>query len=395
MHEPGGLTLYENHPLARAILQTIRESLLVLRPDLTVQSANHAFYRTFRTRPEDTVGRSFTAIGDGLWDIPDLEQRLKDVLRGGEPFDDYEVEREFPAIGLRIMLLSATKIEGSGELTDLALLAIEDRTAGRTAERLTEAAAIELERSNRELQEFASVASHDLQEPLRKILAFGERLQTSCGEALDDRGRDYLARMRESAERMQALISDLLSYSRLGANERPFLPVDLGSVAREVLRALEVEVEKSGGIVEVDPLPTVEADRTQMGQLLQNLVSNALKFRRPGVPPVVKIRARVVSEGSSKGEHGPRQVCVLTVEDNGIGFDPKYASRIFQVFERLHGKKAYEGNGIGLAIGRKIVERHRGSITATSTPGEGAVFTVILPFRHQNSRPTLNSKRGG
>jgi light-regulated signal transduction histidine kinase (bacteriophytochrome) len=244
----------------------------------------------------------------------------------------------------------------------------------------------QLERSNRDLQEFAYVASHDLQEPLRKILAFGDRLTTHYKAALDETGQDYLARMLDASRRMQILINDLLTYSRVATQAQPFVRVDLARVAADVVADLEHRIEQAKGRVEIGPLPTIDADPTQIHQLLQNLVGNALKFHRPDAPPVVKVYAH---EGGERGaRNGERQEATLDasrftlhVEDNGIGFDPKYTDRIFKPFQRLHSRNDYEGAGMGLAICRRIVERHDGIITAVSAPGQGATFIVTLPLR--------------
>lgn len=227
-----------------------------------------------------------------------------------------------------------------------------------------------LECSNRELEDFAYVASHDLQEPLRKIQAFGDRLQTKYGPVLDAQGRDYLERMQRAAHRMQMFITDLLTFSRVTTKAQPFTPVDLNQTVQAVLSDLEVQIEQTGGRVETGELPVIEADPTQMHQLLQNLISNALKFRREGERPVVRIRAELSA-----------QQCQLRIEDNGIGFDERYLDRIFMPFQRLHGRDQYGGTGIGLAVCRKIVERHGGSITANSAPGQGATFIVTLPVK--------------
>ena len=249
---------------------------------------------------------------------------------------------------------------------------LEERVAERTAQ--LQAYAERLAASNRELEDFAYVASHDLQEPLRKVLAFGERLKTKYADALGGQGLDYLRRMETATVRMQGLIEDLLSLSRVTTRAHPFKPVDLNGAVREVLADLEARIEETAGTVEVGELPTVEADRGQIRQLLQNLIGNALKFRKEAGPPVIKVHGRL--EGREGGE-----VCRLVVEDNGIGFDERYLERIFTPFERLHGRAAYEGTGMGLAICRKVVERHGGEITAKSVPGEGATFIVTLPAK--------------
>jgi PAS domain S-box-containing protein len=239
-----------------------------------------------------------------------------------------------------------------------------------------------LERSNRELQDFAQVASHDLQEPLRKILSFGDRLNTRAGESLDPDSQDYLQRMCNAAARMQTLINDLMAFSRVEIKGQAFVPTDLGVIAKEVSADLETRIEQAGGRVEIEELPTIDADPMQMRQLLQNLIGNSLKYFRPGVPPVVRISCQKpeARQPESLDEIAPaRQFCEILVNDNGIGFDEKYLDRIFTVFQRLHKKGEYEGTGVGLAICRKIVDRHSGTITARSSPGQGATFVVTLP----------------
>jgi signal transduction histidine kinase len=230
----------------------------------------------------------------------------------------------------------------------------------------------ELARSNAELEQFASIASHDLQEPLRKVRTFTQQLTVMEAERLSDRGRDYLERANAAAERMQKLIEDLLKFSRVATHGRPFAPVDLAQVTRDVLEDLEAQVEHSEAVIEVGELPTISADALQMRQLMQNLISNAIKFRREDVTPKVWIEA-AVDDGNVR----------ITVRDNGIGFEPEYSRRIFRVFERLHGRGQYPGTGIGLALCRRIAERHGGTVLADSEPGQGATFTVTLPMRQQ------------
>jgi signal transduction histidine kinase len=225
----------------------------------------------------------------------------------------------------------------------------------------------ELARSNTELDQFAQVASHDLQEPLRKVRTFTERITETEAGNLSERGSDYLRRANSAAERMQTLIEDLLRFSRVSTQGREFAPVDLGAVTEDVLDDLSELVQGTGARVEVGPLPTINGDATQLRQLIQNLLSNALKFRREGVEPYVRVAAGVESGWLT-----------LTVADNGIGFEEQYRIRIFRVFERLHGRGAYPGTGIGLALCRKIAERHGGTVVAEGVLGEGATFTVTL-----------------
>ncbi|MCA1742457.1 MAG: ATP-binding protein [Desulfonatronovibrio sp.] len=231
----------------------------------------------------------------------------------------------------------------------------------------------ELERSNTELEQFAYVASHDLQEPLRKIQVFGDRLKVKQYLALDEQGKDYLERMQNAAERMQTMINDLLSFSRVTTRAKPFVMISLDQVVQEAISNLEISIEKSQAIINVMDLPEIEADPLQIRQLLENLIGNALKYYKDEEPPRVEI--------SGTELYGPagEKLYNIEVKDNGIGFDEKYLNRIFQTFQRLHGRGSYSGTGIGLAICRKIAERHQGSITARSKPGEGAAFIVTLP----------------
>jgi signal transduction histidine kinase len=266
---------------------------------------------------------------------------------------------------LRRVLRDSAKLTSANAQLGVANAALEQRAG-------------ELTRTNEELERFASIASHDLQEPLRKVQTFAEQLKRSEGERLSDKGADYLERMNDAARRMQALIADLLAFSRLSTQAHPTEEVRLTEVARGVVADLDAVIHETGATVEVGELPTVLADPLQMRQLLQNLVSNALKFRREGVPPVVEVKGRVSG-----------RMAEIAVTDNGIGFEPRHAGRIFRVFERLHGHGAYTGTGIGLALCRRIAERHGGAIVADSTPGEGATFTVTLPQQPADESPIL------
>lgn len=255
---------------------------------------------------------------------------------------------------------------------------IEERK--RLEEQAVKFAAV-LQSSNKELEQFASVASHDLQEPLRKIQAFSDRLVTKYREQLDDTGKEYIDRIQYSSGRMRHLIEDLLTFSRVSSRGKPFETVDLNDVMKGVLTDLEVRMQETQATVSIDHLPTIEADELQMRQLFQNLLSNGLKFQRAGVTPHLQIRWR---NASSSILEEPTW-CELIFTDNGIGFENQYADRIFQLFQRLHGRNEYEGTGMGLAICKKIVERHGGTITAEGISGTGATFTVRLPMTHPSS----------
>lgn len=257
----------------------------------------------------------------------------------------------------------------------------------------------ELKRSNRELQDFAFVASHDLQEPLRKIRAFGDRLSVSYSKELGEKGIDYIRRMYNASERMSTLINDLLSFSRITTKARPFVDVNLNHVLKEVLEDLEIAIEESKARISHDQLPVIHADFLQIKQLFQNLIGNAIKFRAEGRTPQISITAffdaesasppdysqpdeleEDAPEGATQVEQHAPEFVEITFADNGVGFDEQYAERIFMPFQRLHGKEQYQGTGIGLSICRRIVERHGGSISASSQEGQGSRFTVRLPL---------------
>jgi PAS domain S-box-containing protein len=268
----------------------------------------------------------------------------------------------------------------TAELESANQLLREEITERTRAEARAQASAVELGRSNEELEKFAYVASHDLQEPLRKIQAFGDRLVKKHRDLLGPDGQEYIDRMKDSASRMRKLIDDLLAFSRVTSKAQPFTAVDLNPLVADMLSVLEARIAETGGRVDVGELPTIEADPFQMRQLFQNLLANALKFHKPGVAPMVTVRAVSWAELFRSGELPPSgNGYRITIADNGIGFDPAYAERVFEMFQRLHGRGEYEGTGIGLAICRKIVQRHRGTIAAHSRDGDGATFVIDLP----------------
>ena len=266
----------------------------------------------------------------------------------------------------------------SVKLSDGTIIGIGiDVTKRRIAEKKLAGNIEQLERSNKELQEFAFVASHDLSEPLRKIRTFGEMLISKCSDSLSETGRDYIERMQNASIRMQRLIDSLLSYSRISTKVKPFSLVDLNKTVKDALANLEIRISETNALVELSELPTIEADSAQMIQLFQNLIGNALKFCRKDDPPRIKIYSHEVNKGASYKSR-EYEICV---EDNGIGFEGKYIDRIFIPFQRLHGRDLYEGEGIGLAICNKIVNRHNGNITAKSVVNQGSIFVFTLPER--------------
>jgi two-component system, LuxR family, sensor kinase FixL len=334
---------------------------------------NRAESELFGFSPDEMVGRP-------IWDFMSTDHRAKSKagllqkISGERPVDRVEREYKRRDGSSVIMEVHAKRIfDASGQPVGLRTFLL-DITERKRAEAALLEQADKLARSNAELEQFAYVASHDLQEPLRKIQAFGDRLKTKYEAGLGPEGLDYLARMQNAAARMQVLIQDLLSLSRVASNSKPHAPVDLGDVVRTVVSDLEMRIQDAGGRVEIDALPVIFGDRGQMAQLFQNLIGNGLKFRKPGESPVVKIHSEFLT-----AQQGGANVWQIVVEDNGIGFDEKYRDRIFQIFQRLHGRNEYEGTGIGLAICRKIVDRHGGNIAADSSPGAGAKFVITLP----------------
>jgi PAS domain S-box-containing protein len=348
------------------------------RPDGQFDYYNHRWYE-FTGRPEGSDG-------DASWaDVvhpDDQDESLKlwhAAIRSGDAYEiEYRLKRRDGEYrwhltrALPVRDHTATITRWFGTCTDIdARRRTEDRLRASTSA---------LVHNNRELAEFASVASHDLQEPLRKIQAFVGCLQDEQAATLNAEGLAYLDRIQNAAKRMATLVSDLLEITRLSSKGRPFIPVDLSAVVVDVLSDLEARLAQTGGTVDVANLPTVVSDPVQMRQLFQNLIGNALKFHHRREAPIVRVTAEIVDNREITGRGGEGSTCRISVIDNGIGFDEKYLDRVFTIFQRLHGRGEYEGTGIGLAICRKIVERHGGTITARSQLGRGATFIVSLPM---------------
>jgi len=346
---------------AASIEATLKGEILMPAPITLVSKEGRETPTAFTVSfMRDAAGEPTTAVVvfKDITEIRRTEDKLKQSL----------AELETSRTAALNMMADAEEARGAAEQANRDL-------RREIAERLR--VEVELKRSNLELEQFAYVASHDLQEPLRKVQVFGDRLKAKQAQAFDEQGRDYLERMQDAAHRMQGMINDLLTFSRVATRGQPFVPVDLRRVAHEAVSDLEIQIEQTGGQVEIGDLPTLEADPTQMRQLLENLIGNGLKFHREGVPPVVEVTSQRI-----EGPEG--ELCQVLVKDNGIGFDEKYLDRLFKPFQRLHGRGKYPGTGIGLAICRRIAERHGGSITAQSAPGEGVTFIVTLPVKQKH-----------
>ena len=322
---------------------------------------------------ETMTGESAADLFEGYTQVMDTGEPLQTEIR----LEDEAVDAWFQVVAVRV--------------SDGLAITLRNVTERKQAVQQMATTNAELEARNQALREFAYIASHDLQEPLRKITAFADLMREDYNDVVDETGEYYLDRMQDAAGRMSDLITALLTYSRVTTRERPFEPVDLNRIVKDVCSDLDIRIQEVNGRVEYDDLPTIEADATQMRQLLQNLIGNGLKFHRPDVPPVVEVSATIEThtpdddDDSESDEHPPERYCVLTVRDNGIGMEEKYFERIFSPFKRLHGRSQFEGTGMGLAICRRIAERHRGHIDVTSAPDEGTTFTIKLPVEHPES----------
>lgn len=348
----------------RMLLDSAVDVICTVSADGRFVTMNPACLRLWGYTQEELIGRQYIELV-----VPEDVSKTNEAaakIMAGEAATDFE-NRYLHKNGSPVHIMWSASWSKDQQVMFCVARDISER---QQAEEKLQRFAVELQRSNAELQDFASVASHDLQEPLRKIQSFADELDVCIGDKIGADERETLNRMIAAAGRMRTLINDLLAFSRVTTMAKPFARVDLGLTVKEVLSNLEARVRDTGGRVEVGELPTIDADPMQMLQLLQNLIGNGLKFHHAGVSPVIKI---------SSENGGPN--CRLAVADNGIGFDEKYLDRIFTVFQRLHGRKEYEGTGIGLAICRKIAERHGGEITANSAPGAGATFIVTLPMK--------------
>ncbi len=367
--------LRESEERFRGFFNTAAIGMVMGDTDGCFVQVNGAFCEIVGYDEKTLIGKPFQSLVHPL----DLEEELLQLARllKGEIPHYHREERLIHKQGHEVWVKVSVSLVRDKEGRPVNLIAgIENITELRQhrvhLEQMVEDRTAKLMRSNQELEQFAYVASHDLQEPLRKVQAFGDRFVARYGDQVDEKGRDYLARMQGAGRRMATMIQDLLSLSRVTTQGETFVPVDLSREIQKVLSDLEVAIDECGGLFEIGDLPVIEADPSQIRQLMQNLLSNAFKYRRPEVTPLVKIYA--VMDASEKGA-----LCRIHVEDNGIGFEEKYAERIFQPFQRLHGRSEYPGTGIGLTVCRKIVERHGGSIAVKSEPGRGSTFIVTLP----------------
>lgn len=369
--------LEENKSRLSAVIETAVDGIITISRKGIVESINSAAAKLFGYAPEEVIGNNIKM----LMPEPDKGRhdqylknhrttKVKKIIGIGREVTGLKKDgKTFP------FHLSVSEVKFGNKSIYTGIL--HDLSDRKLAEEKMRRYAQALERSNRELQDFAYVSSHDLQEPLRKIRAFGDRLKIKEKDNLGEKGKDYLDRMLNAATRMQRLITDLLQFSRVGTRSKPFEIVDLKEVVTGVLSDLEIAIEKSKAKIIVSELPEIEADETQMRQLFQNLISNAIKFRKVEEAPHIAIS----SEAHQRSAHligTPGDTFVkIYVKDHGIGFDVKYKEKVFQIFQRLEGRK-FEGSGIGLAICKRIANRHGGDIQAESVVGKGTTFEITL-----------------
>ena len=345
---------------AEAIVETVREPLVILDQNLQVMKANRAFYSTFRAAREDTEGRLIYDLGNGQWNIPKLRELLENILPAHSTFRDFEVTHEFEHVGRKIMVLNASEVFNPNAQARTILLAIEDATDRRQAEAA-------LRTTNSELQHFAYALTHDLQEPLRMVVSFTELLAREYEGKLGADADQYISYSVEGALRIENLLKALLAYWEVTERAPDRLaPVDCGAVLAEALLNLQAAIAESGATVTSDPLPTVAADEVVLMQLFQNLIANSIKYRGKETP-----RIHVSAERSAEG-------WLFAVRDNGIGIDAEDSERVFGMFKRLHGSEI-PGTGMGLALCKKVVERQGGRIWVESEPGRGATFKFTVP----------------
>ncbi|MEZ0607046.1 ATP-binding protein [Fibrella sp. WM1] len=364
------------------IINGFTEPLQVLQPvikdgkiiDFRFKLVNQAYASYAKATPDQLHGRLVGDVFPGYVDTVSFTNPVE-TYETGEPLT-FEIHYDKDGLDLYNRMTTY-------KLDEEVVIHFTDFTRERQLQRQLESKVDELERSNANLQQFAYVASHDLQEPLRKIRSFGDLLYEQYGTYVPDTGQDLLQRMQSAANRMQTLIRALLDYSRITTQQPIRQPVSLSIVVQTVLSELDMIIEQTNALVEMHELPTVQGDASQLGQLFQNLLTNALKFRQLGIQPHLVIDGYQMTEQELPSLVRPAQCAavyhVVTVRDNGIGFDPKYSERIFQMFQRLHGKSQYEGTGIGLAICQQVATSHGGAITAQSQPGKGTTFALYLP----------------
>ncbi|WNJ17775.1 PAS domain S-box protein [Pontibacter sp. G13] len=377
--------------MLKAIFESAIDGIITISDRGVITAINPAAADIFGYHPDEITGRNISM----LMPSPDREAHdryIHNYLSSGTP-KIIGIGREVHGLRKNGTVFPFRLAVAEMELEDGTRMfagTIHELTKEKQAEASLKRYAAELERSNKDLEHFAYVSSHDLQEPLRKIQAFGSRIIDKEGEKLSEKGQDYLVRMLNASNRLQRLIEDLLSFSRVSTRANPFLPVDLEDIIGNVCQDLDLAIQENQATVTYRSLPHIHADEIQIHQLLQNLVSNGIKFRKPDVAPEIQIWGEEIHLDAESGMTVEPRVRIY-VSDNGIGFEEKYLDRIFDMFQRLEGRK-YEGSGIGLSICRRIAQRHGGDINAMSKPGQGSTFVIELAKHPKPQQWEMESK---
>jgi len=411
--------LNESYEFSNAIIATLHEPMIVMDKDLRIKTANKSFYRIFQLNEDRAEGKHLFDLEDKQWNIASLRELLEHIIPKNSSFTNFKITHTFPRIGEKDFLLNASRIVQKSHGEQLILLSFNDITeAMRTQKNELEVYAKDIEktktynltlkkavlertkeldlsnkalteknnelgRMNKELEAFAYVSSHDLQEPLRKIQTFADRILEKEVKNLSALGKVYFEHMQKSANRMQLLIEELLTFTSLNSAERKFETLQLADIVGDVQSELKEQLEEKKAEFKFDKMCEVRIIPFQFRQLINNLICNSLKFSKTDIPVKIKISSEIVKiEEIRTTESLTHELyCHIIFEDNGIGFEQEYSKRIFEVFEKLHSKDEYPGTGIGLAIVKKIIENHHGIINATSELNKGTIFDIYIPAK--------------
>ena len=364
---------------SESIVETLRESLIILDKDLVIKRVNTAFEETFHEKGRMIYGKPLFELGNGQWDTPELRKLLEEIIVNNHEVKNYEVRHDFPKIGSRVMRLNARRLNADSH-EDYIFLVLEDITERKRAEEKLQAfnekleaevkaRTSQLEKANKELESFSYSVSHDLRSPLRAITGYAKMLLEDHSADLDEEAQRFLHVIDDNAAKMGQLIDDLLAFSRMGRKEKELMPVDMQSIVKEVTRELEKEFGEDKWTINIQALPTIHGDQTMIKQALKNLLANSFKFSATREHPRIEVWGEIQGDFAS-----------FHIRDNGVGFDPAYQSKLFEVFQRLHGDHEFKGTGIGLSIVKRIIDRHGGEAWGEGKLNEGAEFGFKLPL---------------
>lgn len=362
------------------IVKTIREPLIIIDKHLFVKSANPAFYKYFNTTERETEDYSFFEIGNCQWNIPEFKELLHKMLDGKVSIEDFKVSTYSKGIGKKIIMVNAHRIIDT-QHSGLILLALEDITELESTAALLTEANNTLKRYNEELKLFSSAASHDLQEPLRKVLMFCKRILDDDKEKLSESTLHNVHRILFSTANMSQLVADLINYTQIELKEKEYKRTDLNVLIKKAVQDMKDIITQKNAVIDSTNLPQLTVIPYQMQQLFTNVISNAVKYSKPDVQPEIKIEARQATAMEIEEIKGDPDISYskIIISDNGIGFGKEYENRVFDPFYRLHSQDEYPGSGIGLTLSKKIVENHKGFITASGEVNKGTTINLYLP----------------